>query len=51
MNEQIEDERGLMKLSDFKKMLYTSFNKLPVNQKEIVFEMIASLISTTENDD
>jgi hypothetical protein len=34
MNEQIEDERGLMSKEDFKKMLYTAFGRIPNEKKE-----------------
>lgn len=33
MNESIEDEKGLMSKKDFKKMLFTSFGRIPVVNK------------------
>ena len=45
MNEQIEDERGLMSKSDFKKMLFTSFGRIPEVNKQIVYDMLLTIIS------
>ena len=44
MNEQIEDERGLMKKLDFKKMFYTSFGRGNEDKKKIIYEMLLPLI-------
>ncbi len=45
MNEKIDDERGLMKRSDFKKMLYTSFGRIPREHKTTIYDMLIPLIS------
>lgn len=47
MNEQIEDERGLMKFSDFKKMFYTAFRHSSDYNKKTVIEMLLPLIETS----
>ena len=51
MNEQIEDERGLMQKNYFKKMLYTSFGRIPEVNKQIVYDMLITLISADTTDD
>ena len=48
MNEQIEDERGLMSKEDFKKMLFTAFGRISTEKKEKVYEMIIPLVQTCE---
>jgi hypothetical protein len=45
MNEQIEDERGLLSKTDFKKMLFTSFGRIPEVNKQIVYDMLLTIIS------
>ena len=45
MNEQIEDERGLLSKNDFKKMLFTSFGRIPEVNKQIVYDMLLTIIS------
>ena len=45
MNEKIDDERGLMKRSEFKRMLYTSFGRIPHENKKIIYDMLIQLIS------
>ena len=45
MNEGIEDERGLMKKADFKKMFYTSFGRIPEYKKKVIYDMLVELIS------
>lgn len=47
MNEQIEDERGLMKVHDFKKMFYTAFRHSSDYNKKTVIDMLLPLIETT----
>ena len=49
MNEQIEDERGLMSIHDFKKMLYTSLGRIPVEQKNNIYDMLLTLISEPDD--
>jgi len=49
MNEQIEDERGLMSKDDFKKMLFTAFGRITTEKKELIFGMIVPIISTPCN--
>ena len=48
MNEQIEDERGLMSKEDFKKMLFTAFGRIPNEKKEQVYKMIIPLVQVCE---
>lgn len=45
MNESIEDEKGLMSKKDFKKMLFTSFGRIPQANKQIVYDMLLTIIS------
>ena len=49
MNESIEDEKGLMSKKDFKKMLFTSFGRIPVVNKQIVYDMLLTIISADES--
>lgn len=45
MNESIEDEKGLLSKKDFKKMLFTSFGRIPQANKQIVYDMLLTIIS------
>ena len=45
MNEQIEDERGLMSLAEFKKMFFTSFGRTDEQKVNTIFEMLLPIIS------
>jgi hypothetical protein len=49
MNEQIEDERGLMSKEDFKKMLYTAFGRIPNEKKEKIYSMIIPLVQVCDS--
>jgi len=51
MNESIEDERGLMSKSDFKKMFTTSFKGVPDENIKIVYDMIMQLIQADPSED
>jgi hypothetical protein len=44
MNEQIQDERGLMSKVDFKKMLFTAFGRIPSETKERIYELLIPII-------
>lgn len=44
MNEQIEDERGLMKVDDFKKMFFTAYGRVSMKNKTIVYNMLLPTI-------
>jgi hypothetical protein len=44
MNEQIEDERGLMSKTDFKKMLFTAFGRMPSETKQKVYDLIIPIV-------
>jgi hypothetical protein len=44
MNEQIEDERGLMSKIDFKKMLFTAFGRMPSETKQKVYDLIIPIV-------
>ena len=46
MNEQIEDERGLMSKDDFKKMFFTCFGRNTEENKIIIYEMLIPIIET-----
>lgn len=45
MNEQIEDERGHMLKTDFKRMLFTAFKGIDDDRKKLLFDMLCPLIS------
>ena len=44
MNEQIEDERGLMIKTDFKKMLFTACSRMTNSVLKQIYEMIMPVI-------
>ena len=44
MNEQIEDERGLMSIMDFKKMFYTSFGRGSQEKTTAIYNMLLPII-------
>jgi hypothetical protein len=44
MNEQIKDERGLMKKEEFKKMLFTAFGTISVEKKQYIYDRIITII-------
>lgn len=44
MNEQIDDERGLMKADDFKRMFFTAYRAVTEDKKQTVFNMLLPLI-------
>lgn len=50
MNEQIEDERGLMNKEDFKKMLFTAFARMDLEMKQQIFDLIIPIIQVDEHD-
>ena len=50
MNEQIEDERGHMLKSDFKRMLFTAFKAVDDDKKRLLFDMLCPLISAEKED-
>lgn len=54
MNEQIEDERGLMSKQDFRKMFYTAFGRGQAEKTDTIYEMLLPIIQceeTTDNDE
>ena len=51
MNESIEDERGLMSKSDFKKMFYTSFGRCPEEKVTTIHNMLLPIIEVSETTD
>lgn len=50
MNEQIEDEKGLMSKQDFKTMFYTSFGRSNASNKGVVYQMLLPIIQAQEED-
>lgn len=51
MNEQIEDQRGLMNKKDFKKMFYTFLGRTKEESKDKIFKMLLPIIKTVEEKD
>lgn len=51
MNTNIEDERGLMSVELFKKMLFTAFGKKNVDMTECIFTILTPIISVKDQDD
>lgn len=50
MNEQIEDERGLMSRHDFKKMFFTSFGRANPDDIKTIYDMLLPIIESDEHD-
>ena len=50
MNEQIEDERGLMSKKEFKKMFFTFLGRTAEDNKNLIFKMLIPIIKTIEED-
>ena len=44
MNEQIEDERGLMKIEEFRAMFFTAFGRIPETKKQTIYELLLPMI-------
>jgi len=50
MNESIEDERGLMKRQDFRKMFFTSFGRKNPDAKVAIYEMLLPIIRVEDHE-
>ena len=48
MNESIEDERGIMLKSDFRKMFFTSFGRKNPETKVAIYEMLCPIIKVDD---
>lgn len=51
MNKQIEDEKGLMKKEDFRKMFFTAFGSKNRDKTETIYFMLLPIIENTEDED
>lgn len=50
MNNNIEDENGMMKTSEFKKMIFTAYGQKNIENTEEVYSMLYPIIKAEEQD-
>jgi len=50
MNEQIQDDHGLMKIEEFHKMFFTAFGRIPEYKKKVIYDLLLPIIEVAKAD-